>query len=508
VSADPDKPPRPGLGVLKKAALAGVLICLMTAGTVASAALLEVDQLVDIVRNEGQAIPGVKNVLDEVDGGGPQTILVIGSDRRYKDRDVKGAARSDTLILVRLDPNKEATAVMSIPRDLKARIPLDDGGFATDKINAAYSLGGPKLTLKTVKELLDIPITHIVEVNFNGFQRAVNRLKCVYVDVDRRYYHSNVGLPAAQQYAEIDIKPGYQKLCGSKSLDYVRYRHTDSDFVRAARQQDFLRQAKGQFSLSSLLGDRKELVKIFARYTRTDVRSNDAILRLLKLAFLSSKNPIREVRFPATDVEGGTYVDISPENLERVVEEFENAQASGGARQTGDSSRKAKRARKTQRRRQSAGLPPGIVAAKAEGEEVAVPVAAKLALPVYFPAARLASGGYSSGEADFPAGRAYTLRDRAKNRYDAYRIVLSTGVAGQYYGVQGTSWDAPPILDSPSDKMRMRGRTYELFYDGTRLRLVAWRTPRGVYWVSNTLSKTLTNKQMLAIARSLTRVGA
>ena len=56
--------------------------------------------------------------------------------------------------------------------------------------------------------------------------------------------------------------------------------------------------------------------------------------------------------------------------------------------------------------------------------------------------------------------------------------------------------------------MRMRGRSYELFYDGTRLRLVAWRTPRGVYWVSNTLSKTLTNKQMLAIARSLTRVGS
>ena len=87
-------------------------------------------------------------------------------------------------------------------------------------------------------------------------------------------------------------------------------------------------------------------------------------------------------------------------------------------------------------------------------------------------------------------------------------MVLYAGVAGQYYGVQGTSWKAPPILDSPSDTMQMRGRKYELFYDGDRLRLVAWRTPRGVYWVSNTLSKTLTNKQMLAIARSLTRVGS
>lgn len=506
MSADPDKPPRPGLGIFKKAALAGLLITLMTAGTVASAALLEVDQLVDIVRNEGQAIPGVKNVLDDVDGGGPQTILVIGSDRRYADRDVKGAARSDTLILVRLDPDRAATAVMSIPRDLKAQIPLDNGGFATDRINAAYSLGGPKLTLKTVRKLLGIPINHIVEVNFNGFQRAVNRLKCVYVDVDRRYYHSNIGLPPSQQYAEIDIKPGYQKLCGSKSLDYVRYRHTDSDFVRAARQQDFLRQAKGQFSLSSLLGDRKELVKIFARYTRTDVRSNEAILRLLKLAFLSSKNPIREVKFPAADA-ANNYLEISPQNLEQVVQEFENAEESGGARQTGDTSRKAKRARKKQRSRQAQGLPAGIVPDKAQAEQQAIPAAAKLELPVYFPAVRLASSTYSSGEAGYPATRAYTLRDRAKNRYDAYRMVLFTGVAGQYYGVQGTSWKAPPILDSPTETMRMRGRSYELFYDGTRLRLVAWRTPNGVYWVSNTLSKTLTNRQMLAIARSLTRVG-
>jgi hypothetical protein len=121
---------------------------------------------------------------------------------------------------------------------------------------------------------------------------------------------------------------------------------------------------------------------------------------------------------------------------------------------------------------------------------------------------RLAGGGLSSGEPGYPPVRAYDLRDRAKNRYDAYRMVLSTGIAGQYYGIQGTSWKAPPILDSPSDSMRMRGRTYELYYDGTRLRLVAWRGPRGVYWVSNTLSKSLTNRQMLAIARSLTRVGS
>lgn len=508
MSSDQHKPPRPGLGIIKRAALAGVLITLLTAATVASAALLEVDELVNIVQREGEVIPGVENVLADVDGGGPQTILVMGSDKRWQDEVEGNPARSDTLILVRLDPDRGATAVLSVPRDLRVEIP----GYGTDKINSAYSVGGPKLTLQTVSRLLDIPINHIVEVNFGGFRRAVDRLDCVYTDIDRRYYHSNVGLAPDQQYAEINVKPGYQKLCGRRALEFVRYRHTDSDFVRAARQQDFLRQAKGQIGLSELLGDRKELVRIFSRYTRTDIRSNEAILRLLKLAFLSSKNPIQEVKFRgAIDGPNGEYVTISDEKLRKLRERFLVARASGGARRTGDTSAEGRRARREQRRRRPGGLPPGVIRAGQEGEDIAVRVASKRAigrLPVYYPAVRLASGGYSSGEAGYPPERAYVIRDGAKNAYPAYRLVLSTGEAGQYYGVQGTAWKAPPILDSPTETMRMRGRTYELFYDGSRLRLVAWKTPRGVYWVSNTLSKTLTNRQMLAIARSLTRVGS
>jgi hypothetical protein len=101
----------------------------------------------------------------------------------------------------------------------------------------------------------------------------------------------------------------------------------------------------------------------------------------------------------------------------------------------------------------------------------------------------------------------YDLYDSHHRRYRAYRIVISAGLNGQYYGVQGTNWKSPPILDDPSSTVTMRGRKYQLFYDGSRLRLVAWRTPRAVYWVSNSLSETLSNKQMIAIAGSLGRVG-
>ena len=141
-------------------------------------------------------------------------------------------------MLLRLDPDRNAIALMSIPRDLKVEIP----GYGTEKFNAAYTYGGPKLTLRVVKELTGLPINHVVNVDYLGFVRAVYAIGCVYVDVDRRYYHSNA--ESSEEYAEINVQPGYQLLCGKKSLQYVRYRHTDTDLVRAARQQDFLSAAR------------------------------------------------------------------------------------------------------------------------------------------------------------------------------------------------------------------------------------------------------------------------
>ena len=235
--ADDQKPPRPGRRLLLRAAIGAFLIFACSAATVASAGLLEVDQLIRIVKSESAPIPGIEGALDNVKAGQPQTILVLGSDRRFIDIKEKNPVRSDTLLLVRLDPARGVTAVMSIPRDLKVNI-RTRRGTVTDKINAAYALGGPSLSVQTVKDLLHIPISHVVNVNFGGFQRAVNRLGCVYVDVDRDYFNDNDppnGSPF--DYATININPGYQKLCGRDALDYVRYRHFDDDLVLAERQQ-------------------------------------------------------------------------------------------------------------------------------------------------------------------------------------------------------------------------------------------------------------------------------
>jgi LCP family protein required for cell wall assembly len=480
-----DDTPRLGRGMAKKFALGGVLVVLLTAIAVATGVLLEVHKDIGFVREGSVPIPGIKGVLDDVPAGKPQTILLLGSDRRFGDGK-DNPPRSDTIIVVRLDPEKKATAIMSIPRDLKVEIP----GVGTARINEAYHDGGPKLAVRTVRHLLGIDINHVVNINFGGFARAVNRLGCVYADVDRRYFNDHGG-PGG--YATINLEPGYQKLCGQDALDYVRYRHTDSDFVRAKRQQTFLGQAKEQIGLGRIFGDREELLKIFGRYTQTDIaQSNDAaILRLLKLAYESSKTPLTEIPFPATDAPD-EYVEISPQALADTVLRF--LEVRGPAEPA--TRPKPKRIKK------STGLAPGLVVRKTEGENEVIDIAAKLVgLPVYYPGARLATGGYAGPP------RSYDIFDRGRHKYRAYRIVLSEGEAGQYYGVQGTTWKAPPILDNPTDEVRMRKRTYQRYFDGHRIRTIAWKTPRAVYWVSNTLSLNLTNKQMMDIARSLQRIG-
>src|SRR3954462_11066668 len=378
-----ERPPRPAFSVYKRAALGAVSIMLLTAAAVSTAVLLQVKDVVDIYNKVRHPIPHLKGALDDVEAGGPQTILLLGSDRRYVQIKTKDPARSDTIMLLRLDPSKGATAVMSIPRDLKVTIP----GHGTSKINDSYSIGGPALTVRTVRQLLGIPINHVVNVNFGGFRGIVNRLKCVYRSTDRRYSHSNQGLAPSQQYAAINIPAGYQKLCGQKALDYVRFRHADNDFIRSARQQDFLRQAKEQIGLGRLFGDRKQLLTIYASYTDTDITDNTAILRLLKLAYESAKNPIQQISFSAGDehTDNGDYVVATPEQIRRTVDNFLNVRATKKKQQkTTPKSSERKRTRR-QRKRATASYP-GLFNASTTAEDMAVKLQLRHpGFPVYYP---------------------------------------------------------------------------------------------------------------------------
>ena len=100
---------------------------------------------------------------------------------------------------------------------------------------------------QTVKALTGLPINYLITVNFRGFRQIVDRLGGAWIDVDRRYFNDRSG---PYGYAKIDLQPGYQRLTGRQALDYVRYRHTDSDLYRVARQQQFVKAFKGQIQES------------------------------------------------------------------------------------------------------------------------------------------------------------------------------------------------------------------------------------------------------------------
>ena len=496
--------------------LGSLLIVLVVAAATSISILRYFEDIADALSHNNKLQSKVQRFLAKTNGGEPENILIIGSDKRANEPEDPG--RSDTTLLLRLDPDRNAIALMSIPRDLKVEIP----GVGTDKFNAAYAYGGPKLTLQVVKELTGLPINHVVNVDYLGFVRAVDAINCVYVDVDRRYFHSNVGLPPSEQYSEINVQPGYQLLCGKKALQYVRYRHTDTDIVRAARQQDFLSSARQRVPITDLVLDRNGLIDIFTEYTTSDISDKETMLEVLKL-FVSSRNAaIKEVHFPAEL--GPSYVYASPEMIQEAVNKFLGIEASSGPRGSlEDSSDRAnKKKGKKGGKKQGKGKSPkphlgptkppgsdGLVPAREAGESEAKAVTRKVSagFPVFYPT-RLPSGAYyveSNPYEHIQDPRVYHFKDTDGNRHGAYRMVAewpqSDGI--HYFGLQGIQgWSDPPILNNPSLTKTINGREYDIYVDGDRIPIVAWHRGDNTYWVSNDLLNTLTNDQMIGIARS------
>jgi LCP family protein required for cell wall assembly len=470
-----------GGGLWKRILLGAFLVVVAAAGATSVAAFHEVSRVVNAF-NESPGLVLGQSDLSTAAPGKPQTLMLIGSDARVKGASgYGGGQRSDTIILIRLDPSKKATALLSIPRDLKVSIP----GHGVGKINEAYELGGAKLTLETVKEITGLRINHVISVNFLGFVDAVNQLGCVYMDIDRRYYNPGGA------YAAIDLQPGYQRLCGRDSLSFVRFRHTDTDIVRASRQQQFLAQMKQQVSLGTLFGERGKLLKIFGKYTRSDIHSTSAVLRLIKLAISSAGHPIQQVPFDGSL--GASYVYASDSQMHKMAREFIGVQSATTAAKHAATKRKHRHTHKH-------GTNPsnfGLIDSTAIGRQVALQtVSAGARLPVVYP--RL----IESGDVILSPPRAYDFISKQHKHRPAYRIVVKAPGLGQYWGIQGLANFNPPNLKAPHETRHYHGQAYDLYFEGKVTRSVAWKVKHTWYWVQNTLSGELSENQMITIART------
>lgn len=509
----------------RRFALGAVLIVALSGAATALLALHKIGTIAAEVFPAKNRIHAPKGLITPSYGGAPQTFLLIGSDKRIGSKNSierDGPPRSDTMLLVRLDPRQGQTSVLSVPRDLLVRIVAGNGEvYYPEKINAAYEIGsrtggkggGAKLVAETIKKLLKIKLNGIIDVTFKGFINVVDSLGCVYVNIDHRYWHSYSNEPG-ENYSSIHLASGYQKLCYEKALSYVRYRHGDSDFVRVARQQDFLRQLREQVSLDNLASRIDHVSKTVGHAVITTFSpSSSELIRLTKLIAFSQRKPLRQVKFrfssDNTEIGGLDYVTAGPAEIEQTVHEF-----LGGSEhvrlQPAEIPHPSRRpARPASRRRAragarghasgpsapapaSVGLYPSTSALRADVEKMALGVPFPVELP-----------SLQTGEATLGEVHRFKLKDRqGRMRHGFIEVFTQDEIGGAYYDVEGMTWPNPPLIFHPTQTEDIGKRHYMMIDDGPHIHVIAWREGKNLYWVNNTLLEELSNAQMIYIAQS------
>ncbi len=267
--------------------------------------------------------------------------LVLGYDHRAGDGGLP--SRSDTMMLIRADPVTKTISLLSFPRDLTVPIycPPRGGGaatvYATGRINSAYAFCGLSGALETVRHLTNLPINYLISVNFLGFIAVVNKIGGVWMDIDRRYYNKNVG-SSSTNFANIDLQPGYQRLTGKQALDFVRFRHTDSDLYRLARQQQFVSAARQRVATSvgptSLVG----IVNTVAQHHYVEIGRGGHQVNLgdlLSYAKFAYGLPAGHVfRVTLNNVTGYNELSVPQSSIDEAVQGFLNPDVGASATAT------------------------------------------------------------------------------------------------------------------------------------------------------------------------------
>jgi LCP family protein required for cell wall assembly len=403
-----------------------------------------------------------------------QTILLIGSDRRWSGGN---GARSDTIILVRIEPPRHRIALLSIPRDLYVAIP----GHGHDRINMAFHDGGERLLTRVVRETFGVEIDHFVEVNFRGFKDVIRELGGIYVPVDQRYYNRNIGTPETN-YANIDLQPGYQKLDPDQALAFARFRHTDNDLVRAARQQLVLR-----IIARDALSDHWDIFRVrrlaiaMAKATTSDISSLGEVYSLARAVFETPSSNIVRLTVNASDLVlyGADYLTASEAQLRASVRAWLGVPTRTRAMHRAPTNHAAARATPVVQLYPDGGRGAALLASVRSGIRTCAPAA--LPPGFYWPTG---------------AARSYVLAAHPAT------ALYATAGSGDSVLWMYTTWTDPPILRDPSGTLTRRGRTYALYTEHGRLRQVAFRIGATQVWITNTLQDDLTNAQMLALAES------
>jgi polyisoprenyl-teichoic acid--peptidoglycan teichoic acid transferase len=236
---------------------------------------------------------GEKNKIDSIN------VLLLGSDTRGEKQ-----SRTDTIMVAHYNPKTNKVKLMSLMRDMYVSIPE----HGQQKLNAAYTYGGPELLRKTIKMNLGLNIHHYAIVDFKGFQKAVDILAPNGIQVDLPYEMSDgIGMT---------LEKGQQQLHGEELLGYVRFRQDRlSDFGRVQRQQEVITKLKDEAVSIESVGKLPELLKLFNTYVDTDIDTS-TLLTIGKDLLTNKSQDIQTLRIP----EDGSFTNERYEDIGEVLE--------------------------------------------------------------------------------------------------------------------------------------------------------------------------------------------
>ncbi|MGI6103425.1 MAG: LCP family protein [Patescibacteria group bacterium] len=218
------------------------------------------------------------------EGDGRINVLLIGIGGASH----KGGALADTVMVASIDPQNKQVALLSLPRDL--RVPIAGNGYG--KLNSAHSYGeakekgtGPKVLKETVADILDLPIHYYVRIDFDGFEKFIDALGGITVDVKKALNDPYYPDDRLEGYQPFTVRAGVQEMDGDTALRYARSRQTTSDFDRAARQQDILLAIQQKALSVNVLANPQKLTSIMnvvGDHIRMDLSAQD-LQRLFSL---------------------------------------------------------------------------------------------------------------------------------------------------------------------------------------------------------------------------------
>lgn len=259
------------------------------------------------------------------------TILLLGIDERAGQY---GPWRTDTMIVLTLNPESKTAGMLSIPRDLWVTIP----GYGENRINTAHYTGdlkkhpggGPALAIKTVQHNLGVPIHYYLRVNFSGFVKAIDTIGGIDIYVEKDIYDPTYP-DNAYGYDPLYIPAGSHHIDGELALKYARTRHGGSDFDRLRRQQQVIMAVRERVLrldlLPQLLPKLPELLKTVGDAVQTDLQP-DEMLSLIQLASQIDDQHIRtavidgSMTEPATTPNGAQVLIPIPDKIRAVVDEI------------------------------------------------------------------------------------------------------------------------------------------------------------------------------------------